>query len=91
MARIILQVGIAALLAGTQVESAAIVRPRACSYWCVGVARDNCDTIAENWWLTVDQFKSYNPGVDCDRIIPGQMYCVMWAGTPPPPDDHSAS
>jgi hypothetical protein len=29
---------------------------------------DTCDSIAANWNLTIDEFKLYNPGVDCNYL-----------------------
>ncbi|ORY65198.1 uncharacterized protein BCR38DRAFT_457414 [Pseudomassariella vexata] len=71
------------LLAFTYVE-AVVLHPRSCSFSWPAESGDTCLSMAQAWGITESQFISFNPGVICASLIPGQDYCVEWDGSPPP-------
>ncbi|KAL8942164.1 MAG: hypothetical protein Q9216_001811 [Gyalolechia sp. 2 TL-2023] len=49
-----------------------------CTYFYDAQPGDTCASIAENWGITLAEFKRYNPSVksDCSGLIIGNAYCV---------------
>lgn len=49
-----------------------------CTYFYTSVTGDTCASIASSWWITLQQFITYNPSVksDCSGLIVGDSYCV---------------
>ncbi|KAM7198914.1 hypothetical protein V8F20_005981 [Naviculisporaceae sp. PSN 640] len=75
----------AAAMAALAAASAPQLFPRDCLFTAAAEAGDTCSSMAEAWFITENQFKSYNPGVNCASLTPGKEYCVEWTGALPPP------
>ncbi|CAG8890309.1 unnamed protein product [Penicillium egyptiacum] len=59
-----------------------------CSFATAANPGDTCDDFADTWGISVDQFKSLNPGLDCGIFDDSQEYCVLGGVTE---DDDSAT
>jgi hypothetical protein len=58
--------------------------PRACTYSVTAQVGSTCASIARDWGITAEAFKSYNPTVtDCSKLTPGASYCIDWEGALP--------
>ncbi|KAH8692484.1 hypothetical protein GQ44DRAFT_719839 [Phaeosphaeriaceae sp. PMI808] len=75
-------IGIAALLAGSDVQASKLYA-RDCSFTWPAYEGDTCETMANNWSISEAEFLSYNPGAVCSALEAGKEYCVEWSGTPP--------
>ena len=62
-----------------------------CSFEWWAEDGDTCVSMASSWDISEDDFKAFNPGVDCDSLISGQHYCVEWTGDLPPRPSSSTS
>ncbi|KAF3484341.1 uncharacterized protein GIQ15_03665 [Arthroderma uncinatum] len=52
---------------------------------------DTCEDLSGRWGLTVDMFKSLNPGVNCPNLVAGQSYCVVGTISPDTPGTTTTS
>lgn len=78
-------VGLLVLAAGATPVAARALYPRACTFTGPAAAGDTCKTMAAGWGVSEADFISWNPGADCNALVPGQEYCVEWdLGSPPP-------
>ncbi|KAF5360156.1 hypothetical protein D9758_011368 [Tetrapyrgos nigripes] len=62
-----------------------------CKTATVGQPFSTCFDIFTNAGITADQFASFNPGIDCSLIQPGQKVCVSSGTLPsnaPPPNQN---
>ncbi|KAI8944635.1 hypothetical protein F4801DRAFT_571068 [Xylaria longipes] len=57
-----------------------------CSNWVVISNGDTCQTIADDYFITVEDFSDYNPSVDSScKLVVGNSYCTERNfGIPPP-------
>ena len=49
-----------------------------CTYFADAQTGDTCQSIADAWGITLQQFITYNPSVgsDCSNLVVGDSYCV---------------
>ncbi len=48
-----------------------------CGDYEQAISGDRCQSFADAWLVTLDQFKALNPSVDCSKpLVDGQEYCV---------------
>ncbi|EGD89384.2 hypothetical protein H112_03004 [Trichophyton rubrum D6] len=66
---------------------ARVLHPRAviCSFAIPGDPGDTCDTLSDRWGITIDIFKSLNPGVNCPNLVANMEYCVAGTVSPDTP------
>lgn len=60
--------------------SARMLRTRqgvSCSFSVTASAEDTCQSFVTSWGLTLANFESFNPGIDCPTLVAGQSYCVI--------------
>jgi len=75
---------LAALLLISASAAQAALAPRACTYSVTAQVGSTCDSIASDWGISVNEFKSWNPTVkDCSKLSAGTSYCVEWSGALP--------
>jgi len=73
-----------AILLVLAIGAQATLVPRACTYSATAQVGSTCDSIASDWGITVNQFKTWNPTVkDCSKLTSGASYCVEWSGALP--------
>ncbi|KAK8116045.1 LysM domain protein [Apiospora sp. TS-2023a] len=48
-----------------------------CNYQLRAKNGDTCDSVADNWGLSTDDFAALNPGVNCPTLAIGHRYCVL--------------
>ncbi|KAI1643213.1 uncharacterized protein F4817DRAFT_368736, partial [Daldinia loculata] len=59
---------------------------RDCTFSVAVSAGDTCSSLASYWGITLAQFQSYNPGVDCAKdLTVDTNYCIEWDDGRPPP------
>ncbi|KAI0847482.1 LysM domain-containing protein [Daldinia vernicosa] len=59
---------------------------RDCTFSVSASAGDTCSSLASYWGITLTQFQSYNPGVDCNKDLTANTnYCIEWDDGQPPP------
>ncbi|KAM5453917.1 hypothetical protein MaudCBS49596_002542 [Microsporum audouinii] len=73
----------AIVLFGVSNTSAAALRPRDCSFMSPAATGDTCQSLASDWGINVSQFIQWNAGVDCNALVVGRQYCILWAGAEP--------
>jgi len=62
-----------------------------CNFAITASNGDTCDSIAASWGLTLDDFKTLNPGVNCPTLVVGQRYCVLGSVSTAPPTTSTAT
>ena len=65
------------LLAARSVGNAYTRRSVCCSFSTVATTGDSCDSFTGNWGVSVDEFKSLNPGLDWSNFDGSKEYCVL--------------
>ncbi|KAF3058709.1 hypothetical protein GL218_05331 [Daldinia childiae] len=57
-----------------------------CTFSVAASTGDTCSSLASYWGITLTQFQSYNPGVDCTKdLTVDTNYCIEWDDGRPPP------
>ncbi|RMZ72427.1 domain-containing [Pyrenophora seminiperda CCB06] len=63
-----------------------------CSNWHVVASGDTCDSIAKDWYISTDTFKSYNPSVGSTcKLVTSNSYCTERSYGVPIPDPTTTS
>lgn len=89
----VLNTGLFLLLSQLHLTWAMVVAPRqqvTCSYEVAASSGDTCQSFSDDWGLSVQSFKSLNPGVTCPNLVAGQKYCVLGTVSPGAPTTSSS-
>ncbi|KAK4153834.1 hypothetical protein C8A00DRAFT_33378 [Chaetomidium leptoderma] len=77
-------------LLGTATNAAAVaLHRRDCSFTWPAETGDTCQLMASSWGISLEQFIRWNAGVDCNALVVGHEYCLLWNG--PEPGDTTTS
>ncbi|KAF2226561.1 hypothetical protein BDZ85DRAFT_246993 [Elsinoe ampelina] len=89
MGNLIRLFGVVALL--STVVSGALMR-RDCAFTISAQSGDTCGSLATSFGISVNEFISYNTGVDCTLpLTANKEYCILWSGEAPPMPSSSST
>ena len=81
----------AGLVAGSAALPAHVRRGVDCAFSTSADSGATCESLSSNWGLSVDDFRSLNPGLDCPELNPNDSYCVVGTVNDDPPTTASTS